>query len=284
MTRGSSNLTAAREASTRRRRPDPDARYVAIVVHGYAEHVGRYAHVIERLLADGATVYGLDHLGHGRSEGERALVTEGEHLTADLGLLVTLARSENPGLPLVMIGHSMGGLIATRYAQTHPGRARRARALGSGDRRGTRRSQRCWSSTRSPRSRSTRRCCPATRRSARPTSRTRSSTAARSKPRRCAPCSRRWPRWPRGQASASLPVLWVHGAEDAARPLRPGRRGVRARARRGLRGEGIFPAPATRSSTRPTATRSSTTWSRSSTLRSRRRAPAARSRARCDGR
>ena len=114
--------------------PRPDARYVAIVVHGYAEHVGRYAHVIERLLADGATVYGLDHLGHGRSEGERALVTEGEHLTADLGLLVTLARSENPGLPLVMIGHSMGGLIATRYAQTHPGRARCARALGSGDR------------------------------------------------------------------------------------------------------------------------------------------------------
>jgi alpha-beta hydrolase superfamily lysophospholipase len=99
----------------------PDARYVAIVVHGYAEHIGRYAHVIERLAADGATVYGLDHLGHGRSEGQRALITEGEHLTADVQLLVELARSENPGLPVVMIGHSMGGLIATRYAQTHPG-------------------------------------------------------------------------------------------------------------------------------------------------------------------
>jgi alpha-beta hydrolase superfamily lysophospholipase len=101
--------------------PHPDARYIAIVVHGYAEHIGRYAHVIERLAADGATVYGLDHLGHGRSEGERALITEGEHLTTDLQLLVELARSENPDLPVVMIGHSMGGLIATRYAQTHPG-------------------------------------------------------------------------------------------------------------------------------------------------------------------
>jgi alpha-beta hydrolase superfamily lysophospholipase len=77
--------------------------------------------VIERLLADGATVYGLDHLGHGRSDGEPALITDGEHLTADLDLLVKLARADHPDLPLVMIGHSMGGLIATRYAQTHPG-------------------------------------------------------------------------------------------------------------------------------------------------------------------
>ena len=101
--------------------PNPDARYVAIIVHGYAEHIGRYAHVIERLFGDGATVYGLDHLGHGRSAGERALITEGEHLTADLHLLVELARAENPDLPLVMVAHSMGGLVATRYAQTHPG-------------------------------------------------------------------------------------------------------------------------------------------------------------------
>jgi len=101
--------------------PNADAKYVAVVVHGYAEHMGRYAHVIERLLADGAAVYGLDHLGHGRSNGERALITDGEHLTADLDPLVKLARSEHPDLPLVMIGHSMGGLIATRYVQTHPG-------------------------------------------------------------------------------------------------------------------------------------------------------------------
>jgi alpha-beta hydrolase superfamily lysophospholipase len=101
--------------------PNPEARYVALVVHGYAEHMGRYAHVVERLLADGAAVYGLDHLGHGRSEGERALVRDGEHLTADLGLLAELARDAHPDLPVVMIGHSMGGLIAARYAQTHPG-------------------------------------------------------------------------------------------------------------------------------------------------------------------
>lgn len=101
--------------------PNSDARYVAVVVHGYAEHIGRYAHVAERLLGDGAAVYGADHLGHGRSDGERALITEGEHLTADLDLVVRLARDEHPGLPLVVIGHSMGGLIAARYAQAHRG-------------------------------------------------------------------------------------------------------------------------------------------------------------------
>jgi alpha-beta hydrolase superfamily lysophospholipase len=101
--------------------PNPDARYVALIVHGYGEHVGRYAHVAERLVDDGAAVYGPDHLGHGNSAGERALITDGEHLSADLDLVAALARSENPGLPLVVIGHSMGGLIAARYAQGHPG-------------------------------------------------------------------------------------------------------------------------------------------------------------------
>src|SRR3954453_1697696 len=101
--------------------PNPDARYVALIVHGYAEHAGRYAHVAERLVADGAAVYGPDHLGHGRSDGEPALIADGEHLTADLGLVVGLARERHPELPVGMIGHSMGGLIATRFAQTHPG-------------------------------------------------------------------------------------------------------------------------------------------------------------------
>jgi alpha-beta hydrolase superfamily lysophospholipase len=101
--------------------PNPEARYIALIVHGYAEHSGRYAHVAKRLVADGAAVYGPDHLGHGRSDGERALITDGEHLTEDLDLVAQLARREHPGLPLIVIGHSMGGLIAARYAQGHRG-------------------------------------------------------------------------------------------------------------------------------------------------------------------
>lgn len=96
----------------------PDTpRYVAVLVHGYGEHIGRYEHVAARLVDHGAVVYGLDHVGHGRSAGERVLIEDIEDVVTDLGLVVELARARHPGLPVVMIGHSMGGLIAARYAQ-----------------------------------------------------------------------------------------------------------------------------------------------------------------------
>ncbi|MFN8151072.1 MAG: alpha/beta hydrolase [Solirubrobacterales bacterium] len=101
--------------------PNPDATFLVLLVHGYGEHIGRYQHVAERLVAEGAVVVGLDHHGHGRSEGERALIERGEDLTDDLRLVAEWAQAEHPGLPVVMIGHSMGGLIATRYAQEHGG-------------------------------------------------------------------------------------------------------------------------------------------------------------------
>ncbi len=99
--------------------PNPDARYVALLSHGYGEHTGRYEHVAARLVSDGAAVYAPDHLGHGRSEGEPALIENGEDLTADLHAVADLARSEHPGMAVVLLGHSMGGLIATRFAQQH---------------------------------------------------------------------------------------------------------------------------------------------------------------------
>jgi alpha-beta hydrolase superfamily lysophospholipase len=100
---------------------NPEATFVALLSHGYGEHARRYDHVAERLVAEGAVVYAPDHLGHGRSEGERAHVDDGEDFTADLHRVAERAKEAHPGLPLVLIGHSMGGLIATRYAQRHPG-------------------------------------------------------------------------------------------------------------------------------------------------------------------
>ena len=98
-----------------------EPRFVALVAHGYGEHAGRYEHVAQRLVAEGAAVYAPDHLGHGRSEGERVHVEDGEDFSSDLHRVAERARAEHPGLPVVLIGHSMGGLIATRYAQRHPG-------------------------------------------------------------------------------------------------------------------------------------------------------------------
>ena len=97
-----------------------DPRWVAVLVHGYGEHVGRYEHVARRLVADGAAVYGHDHVGHGRSDGERVLVADFEPVVDDVRLLVGRAREEHPGLPLVLVGHSMGGMIAARYLQRYP--------------------------------------------------------------------------------------------------------------------------------------------------------------------
>src|SRR3712207_1065636 len=101
--------------------PNPDASFVVLLAHGYGEHARRYEHVAERLVAEGAVVYAPDHLGHGLSEGERAHCEDGEDFSGDLHRVAQRAREAHPGLPLVLIGHSMGGLIATRYAQRHPG-------------------------------------------------------------------------------------------------------------------------------------------------------------------
>ena len=94
-------------------------RYVAVIAHGYGEHAGRYGHLAAALVADGAVVYALDHHGHGQSEGDRALIRDVQDFIVDLDTLMTLARAEHPALPVVLIGHSMGGAIAARYAQLH---------------------------------------------------------------------------------------------------------------------------------------------------------------------
>lgn len=92
-------------------------RYVCLLVHGYGEHMGRYDHVGDTLRAHGAAVYGPDHIGHGHSDGERALITDFEHVVDDLHAVAEIAA--RPDVPTVVIGHSLGGLIAARYAQRY---------------------------------------------------------------------------------------------------------------------------------------------------------------------
>ena len=100
--------------------PESGVSGVAILVHGYAEHGARYAHVARELTDRGFAAYAEDHLGHGRSDGERALITDFEHIVDDLHSLVDIARSEHPDVPVVMAGHSMGGLLTARFTERYP--------------------------------------------------------------------------------------------------------------------------------------------------------------------
>src|SRR5438034_428927 len=104
----------------------PGARRLVVIAHGYGEHIERYDHVARALRARGAAVYGPDHLGHGRSAGERVVIADVEHVVDDVVRVVERAQAACPGLPVVLLGHSMGGLIATRLAQ----RAERRRLAG----------------------------------------------------------------------------------------------------------------------------------------------------------
>jgi alpha-beta hydrolase superfamily lysophospholipase len=91
--------------------------HVVVLAHGYGEHVGRYERLADALAGAGAAVYAVDHVGHGKSEGERVLVEDFEDVVTDLHALDETARREHPDQPVVLLGHSMGGLIAARYAQ-----------------------------------------------------------------------------------------------------------------------------------------------------------------------
>jgi acylglycerol lipase len=98
--------------------PDGDPRAVIALVHGYAEHSGRYEHVGRTLAAARYATYSYDLRGHGRSEGPRVYVRSfNEHLR-DLAGFLRIVRERQPELPLFLLGHSMGGTIATLFAIT----------------------------------------------------------------------------------------------------------------------------------------------------------------------
>ena len=95
-----------------RRLPAPGpARAVVVVVHGLGEHAGRYHGLAECLHEWGFAVWAHDHYGHGESSGPRGGLPSELRLVDDLALVVDDARRENPGLPVVLLGHSLGGLV-----------------------------------------------------------------------------------------------------------------------------------------------------------------------------
>ncbi|HQO40223.1 MAG TPA: lysophospholipase [Spirochaetota bacterium] len=96
------------------------ARAVLILVHGIGEHSGRYGNLLKSLSGKNISVFALDHRGHGRSEGKRGHVDSFMDYIYDLKLFTEFVKEENRGLPVILYGHSMGGVIASRYATTYP--------------------------------------------------------------------------------------------------------------------------------------------------------------------
>jgi len=104
-------------------RSGESVRGVVIIVHGLGEHAGRYGHVAAKLNDWGFFVRGYDQCGHGQSNGVPGGIPSDTRLLDDLADMVDDLRSRmEPGLPLILLGHSMGGLVAARFVslQTRP--------------------------------------------------------------------------------------------------------------------------------------------------------------------
>ena len=99
--------------------PEGDARAVLIVVHGLGEHCGRYMNVVNHLVPLGYALYGLDHIGHGKSEGTREFVERFDDYTNTLTIYCNMVKGWQTGKPIFLLGHSMGGLIASYYLLDH---------------------------------------------------------------------------------------------------------------------------------------------------------------------
>jgi alpha-beta hydrolase superfamily lysophospholipase len=119
---GTLDGVANRRIFWQRLRPQTAPRAVVVIVHGASEHSDRYRHVAAALLEDGYAVYALDHRGHGRSDGARAVIDRLDYAVGDVDQLVLRARTEEPDTPVFMLGHSMGGTVAVRYAVMHQDR------------------------------------------------------------------------------------------------------------------------------------------------------------------
>lgn len=100
--------------------PETAPRAVVVLSHGFGEHARRYDHVAQRFGEAGLLTYALDHRGHGRSQGRRVRVKDMAEYTGDFHTLVGLAAREHPGLPRVVVGHSMGGGIVFAYGADYP--------------------------------------------------------------------------------------------------------------------------------------------------------------------
>lgn len=95
------------------------ARGLVVIVPGFNSHSGYYQWVAGELTADGLAVHAIDLRGRGKSDGERFYVQNFEDYVTDVASFVVLVKQRQPGLPVFMLGHSAGGVVACNYAVDH---------------------------------------------------------------------------------------------------------------------------------------------------------------------
>ncbi|MBI4304012.1 MAG: lysophospholipase [Chloroflexi bacterium] len=99
--------------------PTGTPKAILLVVHGLCEHSGRYSNLADYFVPKGYAIFGLDHRGHGKSEGQRVYVNRFSDYLDDLKVFWDIVRGEYSNTKIFLVGHSVGGTIATAYAVNH---------------------------------------------------------------------------------------------------------------------------------------------------------------------
>uniref|UniRef100_A0A8C6BT72 Serine aminopeptidase S33 domain-containing protein n=1 Tax=Monodon monoceros TaxID=40151 RepID=A0A8C6BT72_MONMO len=102
-------------------KPSGTPRALVFVSHGAGEHCGRYDELARMLVGLELLVFAHDHVGHGQSEGERMVVSDFQVFIRDVLQHVDVVQKDHPGLPIFLLGHSMGGAITILTAAERPG-------------------------------------------------------------------------------------------------------------------------------------------------------------------
>jgi alpha-beta hydrolase superfamily lysophospholipase len=119
MTEGSFQGVGGIKIFTREWQPAGKAHGVVVISHGLNAHSGLYEWAAQQFTSNGLAVYALDHRGRGHSEGERFFVKKFSDWTTDLATFIDNVKGREPGLPVFLLGHSAGGVIACGYALEH---------------------------------------------------------------------------------------------------------------------------------------------------------------------
>jgi alpha-beta hydrolase superfamily lysophospholipase len=99
--------------------PDSDSKAVIAITHGIGEHSGRYMNIVDQLVPHGIAVHSYDLRGHGQSSGKRGHINRWEEYREDLRIFLSFIKNREKGLPIFLLGHSLGAMTAIDYLAHH---------------------------------------------------------------------------------------------------------------------------------------------------------------------